>query len=805
MEFDLEGFVGDPTIEKLDGCTVEHLKLIAGRYSVDVSGYVRKPVIKERLLSVLAEQGVLTAQGAVSPREPGEVVFNGQIRMKELELELRRLELKEKEMTCHFEVRKLEEETKRVVRLKELELEIGVAVPSLSTGGRTHGESAAFDVTRHIRLLPVFSEKDVDTFFILFERIATTMKWPKDLWTVLLQCVLTGKAQEVYAALSSESSLDFYLVKAAVLKAYELVPEAYRQRFRRHRRLETQAYVEFAREKEGFFDRWCLSQGVETLGDLRALVLVEEFKNCLPEEVTTYLNENKTVSLSDAAVLADEYALTHKLVFEKTMPQERHTKSDHVVSVQSGRYGASVGEEKPGREDRGTRERPVCYYCKKPGHLIASCYALQGDRQPTKTVVCAQTVRPKPKVTPESRDSELDVYAPFLMGGEVSLTQGGSKVPVTILRDTAASQSFILSDVLPLSRASGVDSSVIVRGFGMQRMGSPLHTIYLESDLVTGPVVVGVRPCFPIEGVSFLLGNDLAGGRVLVKPEVTVVPMVTESNDRLAQKYPGVFSACAVPRAMTKHRPVDDDVGLSGRFLDLTATPVSGQLSTGEAGELAKENLNAAQKRMKRKVEAIRDFPAPASRRDLRCFLGMAGCYRGFCKNFSAVAAPLTDLTSPKVRFVWSEGCQYAFEQIKDLLSNAPVLAAPNFEQPFKLAIDACGVGAGAVLLQDGADGVEHPVSYFSRKFNRHQRVYSTIEKEALAIVLALNHFEVYVGSASVSVTIYTDHNPLVYLKSMRSTNQRLMRWSIFLQAFNVVIKHIRGKDNVVADALSRL
>ncbi|CAL8389869.1 unnamed protein product [Boreogadus saida] len=134
MEFDLEGFVGDPTIEKLDGCTVEHLKLIAGRYSVDVSGYVRKPVIKERLLSVLAEQGVLTAQGAVSPREPGEVVFNGQIRMKELELELRRLELKEKEMTCHFEVRKLEEETKRVVRLKELELEIGVAVPSLSTG-----------------------------------------------------------------------------------------------------------------------------------------------------------------------------------------------------------------------------------------------------------------------------------------------------------------------------------------------------------------------------------------------------------------------------------------------------------------------------------------------------------------------------------------------------------------------------------------------------------------------------------------------------------------------------------------------
>jgi hypothetical protein len=93
MEFDLEGFVDDPTIEKLDGCTVEHLKLIAGRYSVDVSKYGRKPVIKERLRCVLA------ARGAISPRESDEAGFNEQIRMKELELELRRLELKEREIS----------------------------------------------------------------------------------------------------------------------------------------------------------------------------------------------------------------------------------------------------------------------------------------------------------------------------------------------------------------------------------------------------------------------------------------------------------------------------------------------------------------------------------------------------------------------------------------------------------------------------------------------------------------------------------------------------------------------------------
>lgn len=82
--------------------------------------------------------------------------------------------------------------------------------------------------------------------------------------------------------------------------------------------------------------------------------------------------------------------------------------------------------------------------------------------------------------------------------------------------------------------------------------------------------------------------------------------------------------------------------------------------------------------------------------------------------------------------------------------------------------------------------------------------MYSTIEKEALALVLALKHFEVYVGSAGVPTVVYTDHNPLVLVNQMRNNNQRLMHWSLFLQAFNVEVKHVKGRDNVLADALSR-
>ena len=114
------------------------------------------------------------------------------------------------------------------------------------------------------------------------------------------------------------------------------------------------------------------------------------------------------------------------------------------------------------------------------------------------------------------------------------------------------------------------------------------------------------------------------------------------------------------------------------------------------------------------KVPAIIDFPAPQTRCDLRRFLGMAGYYRAFCKNFSDIVAPLTSLVSPKTSFRWSEECQAAFEAAKALLCSAPVLAAPNFERPFKLDVDASAVGAGAVLLQEDEHGIDHPVCYFS-------------------------------------------------------------------------------------------
>ena len=204
------------------------------------------------------------------------------------------------------------------------------------------------------------------------------------------------------------------------------------------------------------------------------------------------------------------------------------------------------------------------------------------------------------------------------------------------------------------------------------------------------------------------------------------------------------------------------------------------------------------------KVEAVQDYPPPKTRKELMRFLGMAGYYRRFCHNFSDVVAPLTDLLRKNAKFQWSAKCQAAFDKVKAILSSGPVLAAPDFNKGFSLAVDASDAGAGAVLMQADDDGVDRPVSYFSKKFSVSQRNYSTVEKETLALILALQHFDVYVGSATRLIVVWTDHNPLTFVARMKNKNQRLMRWSLILQEYILDIKHIRGKENVVADALSR-
>lgn len=543
MEFSLEEFVAHPSIEKLEQCTKSNLFSIAAHFEVPLSKQEKKQKIKNELHTALCEMSILPPVSAVTSH--ADVQPDSELRRLELQVEIRRLELKEKELKHEFELRKFEIQ------------EIGRRESArLSRQSRDFDPETDFDINKCIRLIPPFSERDVDKYFVLFERVATTLKWPKEVWTLLLQCVFTGKAQEAYASLSPELSLKYDQVKSAVLRSYELVPEAYRQKFRRYKKAESQTYVEFGREKTVLFDRWCSAQEVKNLEQLRDLILMEEFKNCLPDKIATYLNEQKVTNVLDAAVLADEYVLTHRENFEKPSfsPLQRSPVT-HFHTEHSAKDAA--------------RPRPVCAYCKKRGHLINSCFLL--NKKKPKTVALVEKVSTSNLF--QSGCVDLEIYSPFIMKGVVSLSDSDVKVPVTILRDTAASRSIILQSVLPLSDKTSLNCNEIVQGFGMKLVNLPMHSVQLESDLVSGPVAVAACTAFPIKGVDFLLGNDLAGGKILVSPEVTAVPFLSEGPDELQVKYPTVFPVCAVTRSMAKANLIDSD-GLEDSFMiDLDKEP----------------------------------------------------------------------------------------------------------------------------------------------------------------------------------------------------------------------------------------
>ena len=203
-----------------------------------------------------------------------------------------------------------------------------------------------------------------------------------------------------------------------------------------------------------------------------------------------------------------------------------------------------------------------------------------------------------------------------------------------------------------------------------------------------------------------------------------------------------------------------------------------------------------------KKVEAVKGFPQPTNLKTLRSFLGLASYYRRFIPNFSKEARPLHSLTGKNAPFVWTPTCQQAFDKLKQLLTNAPVLAFPNFELDFILETDASGDGLGAVLAQKHQDGGIRPVAFASRTLQPHEKNYGATELEALGVVWAAKHFRPYLYGHHCD--LYTDHEALKSLLNTPQPSGKLARWGMAIQELDLSIHYRPGKKNSNADALSR-
>ena len=1348
---------------------------------------------EERRLAREAEKALQDAQFAEAQRareaarEAAEAEAQRARDLRLAELKEAR-ELRELELKAEREKRDLELKAEQEKALLEAEKEAAAREHELkmaSLGKHSPSDKAStFDPARNIRLVPPFQEKEVDKYFAHFEKVADSLNWPKESWVLLLQSVLVGKAQEIYGSLSVEQSSNYEHVKEAILKAYELVPEAYRQKFRNYLKYDSKTHVEFAREKENLFNRWCHSKEIgQDFKKLKQMVLLEEFKDKVRPDIRSHLDEQKVEELEKAAIMADDYALTHKMSSKSGNPQQKRYHGsgnrENISRNMDDRKRQGKSTENVGLVSKVEPLKPIsCGHCGKPGHIITNCWKLGGKtpcehcgRFNHKSEDCriaknklqkevkptgltslkglkvspfnesenSKGVKVKPlidrnsfveknkgikvnplhndksciedEISPNTESDYMENYKPFISEGVVSLVgDENSSQKVKILRDTGATQSLMLDSVLPLTEKSFTGANVLISGVEMGVLEVPLHEVNIKSSLINGKIVIGMRPCLPVEGISMILENDLAGERVMVDPRVVEKPRVNEKTERLAEKFPGIFPASVVTRSVKAKEAIKEqgkeEIGLSGTFLEnidgkfeernkekadkalmrkeswnvkenipekqesesnlvisrqnlieeenndkelldlfkIALTPLEAEkVSVGylikdnilmrkwsshrvtigpllllkekwldedpekisvlkyvatfkdrlfRAGQMAKRNLQESQSKMKvwydrkaksrcfepgdrvlvlfpvvgnplqakytgpykvvkkisdtnylvktpdrrketqvchinmlkayhekpkpelvtlnnrlglespthskdcvgqvtekeedtesevrlgndqqpiklqnsqilndlgtklshlplvqrkelaevitqyrevfpdvpsktnliehdvdvgdsapikqhpyrvspmkkelldkevqymlkndiieesqsnwsspcilvpkhdggfrfctdfrkvndktksdsfpipriadcidqignakfvstfdmlkgywqvpltqrareisafvtpsglyqykvmpfgmknapatfqrmvnklvrdidgcegyiddvviysdnwsdhihqikrffqimreakltinlmksefgkatvkylghivgqgqvrpldAKIQTIAKFPIPTSRKELARFLGMAGYYRNFCLNFSEIAAPLTNLLSKKVKFVWTDDCQMAFDKVKLLLQKSPVLKSPDYEKPFKLIIDSSDVGTGSVLVQEASDGLDHPVSYFSKKFLKYQKNYSVVEKETLGLVLALEHFDVYLGSTPFKIKVYTDHNPLTFLKTMKNKNQRLVRWSLALQEYNLDIQHIPGSENVVADALSR-
>ena len=207
------------------------------------------------------------------------------------------------------------------------------------------------------------------------------------------------------------------------------------------------------------------------------------------------------------------------------------------------------------------------------------------------------------------------------------------------------------------------------------------------------------------------------------------------------------------------------------------------------------------------KIEALRTYPRPTTQRKLREFLGLINFYNRFVPNFASLLSPLYKYLGKEYKntkeIVWTEDSIAAFEAAKTALADATLLAHPKHDAPLSIATDASDVATGAVL-QQWVDSSWQPLAFFSKKLQPAERKYSTFDRELLGIYLAIRHFRHFIEGRQFH--ILTDHKPLTFLPSCQSRRHspRQIRHLDYILQFTSDIRHIRGSDNAVADALSR-
>ncbi|KAK7895222.1 hypothetical protein WMY93_020547 [Mugilogobius chulae] len=287
--------------------------------------------------------------------------------------------------------------------------------------------------------------------------------------------------------------------------------------------------------------------------------------------------KQKPGTVLKAAELADDFVLTHKGAVGGIYPAKpKPVGNDYEPQLPSF------------RPSRPLRDASRCNYCQASGHWKKQCPMLKFRNRSKSFLPSAPALSCTIDKSYEAVDKD---FAPFIHDAYVSLVGGEQRVPIKLLRDTGAKQSFIVESVLPFSSATETGECVLMHGMELGVIPVPRHTVMLDSEFVQGPVIVGVRPALPLPSVSLILGNDLVGSRVWPTaplPVVTAKPHASQSGEELC---PEIFPACAITRAQSR-AVVADGAVKNESFPSLPALPAAFSLEEWGSGQKADPSLS---------------------------------------------------------------------------------------------------------------------------------------------------------------------------------------------------------------------
>ncbi|XP_074318483.1 uncharacterized protein LOC141655296 [Silene latifolia] len=380
---------------------------------------------------------------------------------------------------------------------------------------------------------------------------------------------------------------------------------------------------------------------------------------------------------------------------------------------------------------------------------------------------------------------------------------------------------------VPISRALcdlGASVSLIplkvAKRIGIQNLAPTTMTLQLADRSVKRPMgvledvpVKNGLLTFQIEGnnIEFNLPNLMKGPRMERLSTIELIDEIVHEVAREEAEMEEVFQISLHDEAMKEDHEVDEELSkkVEGFLPPKRCEEHNLVLNWEKCHFMVEEGVVLGHVVSSRgievdgaKVAVIENLSPPSSVKGVRSFVGHAGFYRRFIKDFSKIEKPLTSLLLKDAPFVFNESCLEAFHRLKRALVTAPIIRAPDWSLPFEIMCDASDFAVGAVLGQM-VDRKHHVIYYTSKTLDQTQCGYSTTEKKMLAIVHVVEKFRQYlVGS---KVLVYSDHTALRQLMVKKDAKPRLLRWVLLLQEFDLEIKDKPGSENLVADHLSRL